>query len=211
MYVSVNCVTIGSGNRLFSILFCRHLDTFNWIFVRTWYISFQENAFQINVCKVSAALLLHFHVLMHLYRWMSAISFMGDPVEVYRYGAIYFMLTLGYTCGAVIAAPYATRIHRLQIVSIYEVSWQLTCWIYRKKQEINLAVGIFLGHVYVASTSTLSKWKTGAQLSNIFDNIVADGMATHGTRCQPPWYFHNSPELDIDSLPSELCRNQFGF
>ena len=108
----------------------------------------------------------------HLNRWMSAISFMGDPVEVYRYGAIYFMLTLGYICGCAMAAPYATKIHRMQIVSIYEVSRSFTFWVDDRKYQIR--VYSILGHCNDISTSNLSSWEKGTHLTYILKRMIAD-------------------------------------
>ena len=54
--------------------------------------------------------------------WLSAISFLGDPVEVYYHGAIYWLIGLGY-CLAVppVAEYFAIKYHDMKLFSAYEV------------------------------------------------------------------------------------------
>ena len=53
---------------------------------------------------------------------MSAISFIGDPVECYTYGFIYIMVMFGYVIGVIPAALFfAPKFHEMEIVSAYEV------------------------------------------------------------------------------------------
>ena len=53
---------------------------------------------------------------------MSAISFLGDPVVVYRYGFIYMMLVVSYVVAVIpVGIWFAPKFHRMNIVSAYEV------------------------------------------------------------------------------------------
>ena len=55
--------------------------------------------------------------------WISAISFLGDPVEVYYHGSIYLLIGVGYCLGLpVVAYVFAPHYYRLRITSAYEVS-----------------------------------------------------------------------------------------
>ena len=55
--------------------------------------------------------------------WFSAISFIGDPIEVYYHGSIYWATGIGYVLGCVPVAMYfAPTFHRMNIVSCFEVS-----------------------------------------------------------------------------------------
>ena len=54
--------------------------------------------------------------------WLSAISFLSDPIEVYYYGAIYWVIGIGYALALpVVAAVFVPRFHSLQFTSIYKV------------------------------------------------------------------------------------------
>ena len=54
--------------------------------------------------------------------WVSAISFIGDPVEVYTYGVIYCVIGLGYIISLpVVAHAFAPVFHELQVISVFEV------------------------------------------------------------------------------------------
>lgn len=53
--------------------------------------------------------------------WVSAISFLGDPVETYTYGSIYIFLGIGYVLACpIVAYFFAPRFHDLGLISIYE-------------------------------------------------------------------------------------------
>ena len=55
--------------------------------------------------------------------WLSAISFLGDPVEVYNYGSIYIFLGVGYCLSLPLIAHYfAPKYHKLGLISVFEVS-----------------------------------------------------------------------------------------
>ena len=54
--------------------------------------------------------------------WFSSIAFLADPVEVYFYGAIYWIVGLGYVLGLVpIVLYFAPRFYRINFLSINEV------------------------------------------------------------------------------------------
>ena len=54
--------------------------------------------------------------------WLSAISFLGDPVEVYFYGLIYWLMGVGFALALpVVAAVFVPRFHSMQLTSLYEV------------------------------------------------------------------------------------------
>ena len=54
--------------------------------------------------------------------WLSAISFLSDPVEVYFYGLIYWVISLGYALALpLVAAVFVPRFHSMQLISLYEV------------------------------------------------------------------------------------------
>lgn|SRR6218665_325217 len=54
---------------------------------------------------------------------VSSISFIGDPVEVYYYGGIYWLLSIGIMTGLPIIAHYfAPILYRMRLTSVYEVS-----------------------------------------------------------------------------------------
>ena len=55
--------------------------------------------------------------------WLSSITFLGDPVEVYYYGSIYVFLGVGYALAIpVVASCFVPRLHRLKATSAYQVS-----------------------------------------------------------------------------------------
>ena len=54
--------------------------------------------------------------------WISAISFLGDPVEVYMKGSIQIAVLIGYVLGLLAGAlVFAPRFHRLRLTSVFEV------------------------------------------------------------------------------------------
>ena len=59
--------------------------------------------------------------------WVSAISFLGDPVEVYMKGSIQMAILIGYVLGLLVGALFfAPRFHRLRLTSVFEVSNPIT-------------------------------------------------------------------------------------
>ena len=62
--------------------------------------------------------------------WFSALSFLGDPVEVYYFGAVLWYIGIGYVVGLLPVIFYVTtRFHKLNVLSVNEVSLQMnvTC------------------------------------------------------------------------------------
>ena len=58
-----------------------------------------------------------------LLSYFSAIAFLGNPVEVYYYGGLYFFTGLGYMLGILpIYFYFAAKFHSLNITSCFEVS-----------------------------------------------------------------------------------------
>lgn len=58
--------------------------------------------------------------------FLSSISFLGDPVEVYYYGAIYWSMTLGFLIGLpIIAHVFAPILYRMKLISVCEVAFSL--------------------------------------------------------------------------------------
>ena len=59
--------------------------------------------------------------------WFSALSFLGDPVEVYYYGAVYWYSGLGYVLGLLpIIFYFAARYQKMKYVSACEVSLHIS-------------------------------------------------------------------------------------
>ena len=57
--------------------------------------------------------------------WISAISFLSDPVQVYSYGLVYWYVGIGYSLAIIPVAHYfGPKIHRLKVISANEVSHQ---------------------------------------------------------------------------------------
>ncbi len=55
--------------------------------------------------------------------WFSAIAFLGDPVEVYYQGLMYWAIGLGYCLGLPIVAHFfAPMFHKMRVVSVNEVT-----------------------------------------------------------------------------------------
>lgn len=53
---------------------------------------------------------------------MSAISVLGDPVETYKFGAVYWMTGFGCSLAfPLVAHVFAPYYHKLKIISAYEV------------------------------------------------------------------------------------------
>ena len=54
--------------------------------------------------------------------WISAISFLGDPVEAYYHGVVYMIIGVGYASALpLVAFVFAPHYYRARIVSAYEV------------------------------------------------------------------------------------------
>ena len=65
--------------------------------------------------------------------WLSAISFLSDPVEVYYHGVIYWVIGVGYALAMpVIGAVFVPRYHRMKLTSVYKVS----SWSTRQLAEV---------------------------------------------------------------------------
>ncbi len=55
--------------------------------------------------------------------WLSAISFLSDPVELYYYGIMYWVVGIGYALGPLVAAHFIAPVfHNMKVVSVNEVS-----------------------------------------------------------------------------------------
>ena len=53
--------------------------------------------------------------------WISAIAFLGDPVEVYYHGVVYILLGVGYAaCLPFVAYLFAPVFYRMKVTSAYE-------------------------------------------------------------------------------------------
>jgi len=54
--------------------------------------------------------------------WLSAVSFIGDPVEVYHYGIVYWIIGIGYCIGLpAVAHVFAPVYFRMRLTSVFEV------------------------------------------------------------------------------------------
>ena len=54
--------------------------------------------------------------------WLSALSLLSEPVEVYYYGAGFWYVTVGYVLGLLpIAFYFAPRFHEMKFISMGEV------------------------------------------------------------------------------------------
>ena len=54
--------------------------------------------------------------------WFSAISFLGDPVEVYYQGLMYWIIGIGYCVALPLVAHFfAPMFHKMKVVSANEV------------------------------------------------------------------------------------------
>ena len=54
--------------------------------------------------------------------WISAISFVADPVEAYNFGSVYMYMGLGYMLAPpLVALTMASSLHKFQRISIFEV------------------------------------------------------------------------------------------
>jgi Na+/proline symporter len=54
--------------------------------------------------------------------WISAISFLGDPVEVYYYGAIYWVIGIGYALAIpIIVVLFVPLYYKLKLNTSYQV------------------------------------------------------------------------------------------
>ena len=54
--------------------------------------------------------------------WISAMSFLSDPIQVYNHGIMYWYIGIGYVLGVFPAAFYfGPKIHRLRLISFNEV------------------------------------------------------------------------------------------
>ena len=61
--------------------------------------------------------------------WVSAISFLGDPVEVYFNGAVYWVVGIGYILAIpIIVIAFVPVYYRLKLTSVYQVMYsRYTC------------------------------------------------------------------------------------
>jgi hypothetical protein len=56
--------------------------------------------------------------------WLSAVSFIGDPVEVYHYGVVYWIIGIGYCIGLpAVAHVFAPVYFRMRLTSVFEVNF----------------------------------------------------------------------------------------
>ena len=56
--------------------------------------------------------------------WMSAISFLADPVEMYTYGTVYLWIGIGYVLGLPHVAHIFIPIYfRIKMISVYQVRY----------------------------------------------------------------------------------------
>ena len=62
-------------------------------------------------------------VTLSLYvSWLSAISFLGEPVEMYKNGSLQFAVNIGCSCAIpVVAFVFVPTIHKAQFISAYQV------------------------------------------------------------------------------------------
>ena len=66
-----------------------------------------------NLFPVSISLFVSF---------MSAISFIGDPVETYKYGVVYWIIAVGYCLSLpLVAHVFAPVFYKSQVTSAYQV------------------------------------------------------------------------------------------
>ncbi|KAK2185120.1 hypothetical protein NP493_246g03042 [Ridgeia piscesae] len=55
--------------------------------------------------------------------WLSAISFLSDPVEVYYHGLIYWVIGVGYALAMpVIGAVFVPKYYRMKLTSVFKVT-----------------------------------------------------------------------------------------
>ena len=55
--------------------------------------------------------------------WFSALSVLGEPVEIYYYGAVFWYVAIGYVLGLLpVALYFAPLYHGMKFISICEVS-----------------------------------------------------------------------------------------
>ena len=55
--------------------------------------------------------------------WISAISFLTDPVQVYMYGVVYWYIGIGYSLAIIPMAHYfGPKLYRMKMISANEVS-----------------------------------------------------------------------------------------
>ena len=65
--------------------------------------------------------------LSHYVSWLSAISFLSDPVEVYYHGVIYWVIGVGYALAMpVTGLIFVPKFHRMKLTSVFKVSsWSI--------------------------------------------------------------------------------------
>ncbi len=57
-----------------------------------------------------------------LVTWLSSISFMGNPVEIYYFGVMAWLLALGQPLALPLVAEFLAPIyHKMKVVSVYQV------------------------------------------------------------------------------------------
>lgn len=60
--------------------------------------------------------------------FLSSVAFLSDPVEVYYYGSIYWVIGVGGALGIPITAHvFAPKLYRMRLTSVYEVSHVRMC------------------------------------------------------------------------------------
>lgn len=56
--------------------------------------------------------------------WLSAVSFIADPVEVYHFGVVYAVIGVGYCVGLpAVAHVFAPVYFRMRLTSVFEVGY----------------------------------------------------------------------------------------
>ena len=93
--------------------------------------------------------------------FMSAVSVLGTPAEVYQFGTQYFMLCLSYFISFPVAAHiYLPIFHNLQLTSAHEVSYSMkefekddfSNWTYCFYLTLNPTVGsLFTCHIIIGN------------------------------------------------------------
>ena len=86
--------------------------------------------------------------------WFSALSFLGDPVEVYYYGAVYWYSGLGYVLGLLpIIFYFAARYQKMKYVSACEVNLHISnplivCFVLKIYIKIFLILFTYIIYMY---------------------------------------------------------------
>ncbi len=68
---------------------------------------------KMSIVPVAASLLV---------TWMSSISLIGNPVELYYFGVVAWLLTLGQVLALPVVAEFLAPVyHKMKVVSVYQV------------------------------------------------------------------------------------------